>query len=62
MADDRSVIERDWSARLEVSHALQEKARAERTEAPYLRPSGIPACPVATTLAHREPLEPAHPA
>ena len=51
MAGDRSAIERDWSARLEVPHALQEKARAERTEAPYLLPSGLPACPVATTLS-----------
>lgn len=45
------AIEKDWSTRLEVPHALQAQAKAAGTDAPSTLSNGLPACPVATTLS-----------
>lgn len=40
----------NWSERLAVPHAMQEEARASGKSSDSTLPSGLPACPVATTL------------
>ena len=49
--NSRKIVE-DWSGRLEAAHRMQDEAKA-RGEVPgeVVLPSGLPACPVATTIA-----------
>jgi DNA-binding HxlR family transcriptional regulator len=51
MTAPHAPVEQDWSQRLEIPHALQAEAKTHGTTATSTLPNGLPACPVATTIA-----------
>lgn len=47
----QTAIVKDWDRRLEQAHAMQDEAKNRGEKPNAVLPSGLPACPVATTLS-----------